>query len=71
MRTGTTVTQTETLDQACEALKRSVKTFAVTDVAPAAVIFDGGELVSVPGVPDDAIDTNGVGGIFVGAFCML
>jgi sugar/nucleoside kinase (ribokinase family) len=61
-------TQTETVDEACEALKQSAKAFAVTDGAQGAIIFDGQETVSVPGVPADAVDTNGAGDMFAGAF---
>ena len=61
-------TQTETVDEACEALKLSAKAFAVTDGAAGAIVFDGQETVSVPGVPADAVDTNGAGDMFAGAF---
>ena len=61
-------TQTETLGDACDALKQSAKTFAVTDGAQGAIIFDGQATVSVPGVPAAAVDTNGAGDMFAGAF---
>ena len=61
-------TQTETLGDACGALKQCAKTFAVTDGAQGAIICDGQSTVSVPGVPADAVDTNGAGDIFAGAF---
>lgn len=61
-------TKTETIDEACEALKQSAKTFAVTDGAQGAIVFDGKDTVSVPGVPADAVDTNGAGDMFAGAF---
>jgi sugar/nucleoside kinase (ribokinase family) len=61
-------TQTETIGEACDALKQSAKIFAVTDGAQGAIIFDGQEMVSVPGVPADAVDTNGAGDMFAGAF---
>ena len=61
-------TQTETFDEACEALKQSAKTFAVTDGAQGVIVFDGQETVIVPGVPADAVDTNGAGDMFAGAF---
>ena len=61
-------TQTETLGDACGALKQSAKNFAVTDGAQGAIIFDGQATVSVPGVPADAVDTNGAGDMFAGAF---
>ena len=50
------------------ALKQSAKTFAVTDSAQGAIVFDGKDTVSVPGVPADAVDTNGAGDMFADAF---
>ena len=61
-------TQAGALDQACDALKQSAKTFVVTDGAQGAIVFDGKDTVSVPGVPADAVDTNGAGDMFAGAF---
>ena len=61
-------TQTETVAEACDALKQSAKTFAVTDGARGAIVFDGQAIDSVPGVPADAVDTNGAGDMFAGAF---
>jgi sugar/nucleoside kinase (ribokinase family) len=61
-------TQTETVDDACNALRQSAKTFAVTDGAQGAIVFDGKDTVSVPGVLADAVDTNGAGDMFAGAF---
>ena len=45
-----------------------MKTFAATDGAQGAIIFDGQATVSVPGVPVDAVDKNGAGDMFAGAF---
>ena len=61
-------TQTETVDEACGALKQSAKTFAVTDSAQGAIVFDGKATVSVPDVPADEVDTNGAGDMFADAF---
>ena len=61
-------TQTETVGEACDALKQNAKTFAVTDGAQGAIVFDGKDTVSVPCVPVDAVDTNGAGDMFAGAF---
>lgn len=61
-------TQTETVGEACDALKQNAKTFAVTDGAQGAIVFDGQAKVTVPGVPADAVDTNGAGDMFAGAF---
>lgn len=61
-------TQTETVGDACNALRQMAKIFAVTDGAQGAIVFDGQEIVSVPGVPVDVVDTNGAGDMFAGAF---
>jgi len=61
-------TGTETLDAASEALKQYTKTFAITDGANGAVTFDGSSLDYSHGVKAEAIDTNGAGDMFAGAF---
>ena len=61
-------TQTKTVDEACGTLRQSEKTFAVTDSAQCAIVFDGKDTVSEPGVPADAVDTNGAGDMFADAF---
>jgi len=61
-------TGTETLDAASEALKQYTKTFAITDGARGAVTFDGNSLNQSEGVKAEAIDTNGAGDMFAGAF---
>lgn len=61
-------TQTKTVDEACGALKQSAKTFAVTDSAQGAIVFDGKDTFSLPGVPADAVDTNDAGDMFADAF---
>jgi sugar/nucleoside kinase (ribokinase family) len=56
------------LDSAIDQLKMITKSFAITDGADGAITFDG-ELVSrSEGVPAKAIDTNGAGDMFAGAF---
>ena len=61
-------TGTETLDAASEALKQYTKTFAITDGAKGAITFDGSSLDYSHGVKAEAIDTNGAGDMFAGAF---
>ena len=61
-------TGTETLDAASEALKQYTKTFAITDGANGAITFDGTSLNQSEGVKAEAIDTNGAGDMFAGAF---
>jgi len=61
-------TGTETLEAASEALKQYTKTFAITDGAKGAVTFDGSSLNQSESVKAEAIDTNGAGDMFAGAF---
>ena len=61
-------TGTETLEAASEALKQYTKTFAITDGAKGAITFDGSSLDQSEGVEAKAIDTNGAGDMFAGAF---
>jgi len=61
-------TGTESLEAAAEALKQVTKTFAITDGAKGAVTFDGNSINQSEGVEAKAIDTNGAGDMFAGAF---
>ena len=61
-------TNTENISQACELLKNVTKTFAITDGANGAIVYDGNNLTSVSAVPAKAVDTNGAGDMFAGAF---
>jgi sugar/nucleoside kinase (ribokinase family) len=65
---ATAFTGTETLEAASEALKQYTKTFAITDGAKGAITFDGNSLNQSEGVKAEAIDTNGAGDMFAGAF---
>lgn len=56
------------LSEAAESLKPYAKTFAITDGAKGATIFDGNSLIQVSGLKAKAIDTNGAGDMFAGAF---
>jgi sugar/nucleoside kinase (ribokinase family) len=58
----------DTLDAAAEEIKQYTKTFAITDGASGALTFDGTALNKSSGVPATAIDTNGAGDMFAGAF---
>lgn len=61
-------TGSDDLSFAIENLKQYTKTFAITDGANGSITFDG-ELVSrSEGVSAKAIDTNGAGDMFAGAF---
>jgi sugar/nucleoside kinase (ribokinase family) len=61
-------TGADTIEQAAETLKSYTKTFVITDGANGATVFDGDSLAQVPGVKAKAIDTNGAGDMFAGAF---
>jgi sugar/nucleoside kinase (ribokinase family) len=61
-------TGTESLESAAEALKQYTKTFAITDGANGAITFDGNIVNQSRGVEAKAIDTNGAGDMFAGAF---
>lgn len=61
-------TNTDCLEAAAEQLKTYAKTFAITDGANGALVYDGEELFKVPAVKANAIDTNGAGDMFAGAF---
>lgn len=61
-------TQTQSIEEAVEALKKYSKQFAITCGGDGALVFDGKELIQVPGVTVKAIDTNGAGDMFAGAF---
>ncbi len=59
---------TESTDEAFEVLANSSKMFAVTDGAAGALVFDGSTTIKVPGVPTNAVNSNGAGDMFAGAF---
>jgi sugar/nucleoside kinase (ribokinase family) len=61
-------TGTDTREAAAESLKQFTKTFAITDGAKGAITFDGDALNQSKGVEATAIDTNGAGDMFAGAF---
>jgi len=60
--------QTENLDEAVAELKKIAKTFAVTLGSNGALVFDGSETYNIPAHKVDAVDTNGAGDMFAGAF---
>lgn len=61
-------TQTESLEEACSALKNYAKTFAVTLGGDGALLFDGEKTIEIVPHSTQAIDTNGAGDMFAGAF---
>ncbi|MDG1693877.1 MAG: adenosine kinase [Porticoccaceae bacterium] len=61
-------TNTDSTEAAAEKLKAYTKTFAITDGANGALVFDGQVLFKVPAEKAKAIDTNGAGDMFAGTF---
>lgn len=61
-------TGTDTVADAREELKKVAKRFAITLGANGAVLFDGSDFIEVKPNPVKAIDTNGAGDMFAGAF---
>ncbi len=61
-------TKTRSLEEACESLKAIAKSFAITLGAKGALIFDGENHISIDSHAVEAIDTNGAGDMFAGAF---
>ncbi|WP_049722338.1 adenosine kinase [Gilvimarinus polysaccharolyticus] len=61
-------TGTETLADAITALKPIAKTFAITLGAKGSVVYDGNNLLEIPTAQAKAIDTNGAGDMYAGAF---
>ncbi|MDX2464295.1 MAG: adenosine kinase [Porticoccus sp.] len=61
-------TNASTLNEATELLKQSASTFAITLGSKGALVFDGKKLHNIDPHPITAIDTNGAGDMFAGAF---
>ena len=60
--------KTSDMDTAIEAIKAVAKTFAITRGAKGAVVFDGESLIEIAPNTVKAVDTNGAGDMFAGAF---
>jgi len=61
-------TQTDNIEDAAEAMKQYAKSFAITLGKAGALVYDGTEASIVEGTAATAIDTNGAGDMFAGAF---
>lgn len=61
-------TQTHSIEEAVEALKKYCTQFAITCGGDGALVFDGEQLLQVPAQPIKPLDTNGAGDMFAGAF---
>ena len=58
----------DNLDDAISALKQVADTFVITLGGDGALTFDGEELAEIPPHRVEAVDTNGAGDMFAGAF---
>jgi len=63
-----TYTQTQNIEDAREFLKQIAKTFVITQGKNGAIIFDGDTFIDIEPYPIKAVDTNGAGDMFAGAF---
>lgn len=61
-------TGSDTLEQASEAMGQYAKCYAITLGAKGALVFDGQQQHHIEAHKVDAIDTNGAGDLFAGAF---
>ena len=61
-------TETGETNEACVALETMVGAYAVTCEANGAIVGDGVERIRSPGFSVDAVDTNGAGDMFAGAY---
>ncbi len=59
---------TEDFDEACEKMKSKAKQFAITRGSDGARLFDGNDYIAVDAHSVEAVDTNGAGDMFAGAF---
>ncbi|MEH6591082.1 MAG: adenosine kinase [Halioglobus sp.] len=60
--------QTDDLDLAMERMKSVAHSFAVTLGSEGAIVYDGQEMIRIPPHKVQAVDTNGAGDMFAGAF---
>ena len=60
--------QKDNIEDAIETIKTFAKTFAITLGAKGAAIYDGTDLIQIKAHPVTAVDSNGAGDLFAGAF---
>lgn len=58
----------DNLDDAKEAIKKAAKRFVITRSEKGAMVYDGEQFIDIAPYRVDAIDTNGAGDLFAGAF---
>jgi sugar/nucleoside kinase (ribokinase family) len=63
-----TFCDTDTLEDAAEQLKAIAKRFVITRGSQGALVFDGEQLLNIASHPVKAVDSNGAGDMFAGAF---
>ncbi len=61
-------TGTGSLTEAREKLKQVAKKFVITQGANGALVYDGDTFITIEAYPANAVDTNGAGDMFAGAF---
>jgi sugar/nucleoside kinase (ribokinase family) len=61
-------TQKDNVGEAIDVIKTFAKTFAITLGAKGAAVYDGSNLINIAANPVTAVDTNGAGDLFAGAF---
>lgn len=60
--------ETDCIETAAESLKAIAKSFAITLGSEGALLFDGSNTLRVPATAVKAVDSNGAGDMFAGAF---
>ncbi len=61
-------TQKNSIEEAATAMKSFAKTFAITLGKKGAMIFDGNDMINIAAHSVTAVDSNGAGDLFAGAF---
>ncbi|RYY73985.1 MAG: adenosine kinase [Gammaproteobacteria bacterium] len=61
-------TQTNSIEAAADELKKISKSFVITRGSQGALVFDGKDFIQIAGHKITAVDTNGAGDMFAGAF---
>lgn len=62
------LTDTKDLESAFEGLKKYANTFAITTGPKGSLVYDGNETIEISGHDVKAVDTNGAGDMYAGAF---
>jgi sugar/nucleoside kinase (ribokinase family) len=60
--------KTDSIEEAAASLKQVAKQFAITLGARGALLYDGENFIEIAACPVKAVDTNGAGDMFAGAF---